>query len=184
MEITCAFCNKLASVLQVCPNCEKVWYCNDIHMEKHRSQHKGDCFPAEIQSEPGCGRYWVASRDISKGELIFSEPALVIGPNSECTPTSPLYPTCLGCCRTTNPSYVCSKCHWPVCSKACEKIPQHADYECKVFRKNRIPSSTRAEYYLYIQFLRGLLLKEVDPPAFHKMIELEPHTEPRKGQGG
>lgn len=76
-------------------------------MAADHDTHQPHCFPAVIQYEDGCGRYWVASRDISRGELIFVETALVLGPNTDVAVSSssisnnfsPLYPTCLGCCR-------------------------------------------------------------------------------------
>jgi len=174
----CGHCKKPALTLQICTHCEKVAYCCKSHRNAHLSQHKADCYPAIVQSEDNCGRYWVATRDVSKGELLFSEHALVFGPSTECG--SPLFPTCLGCCRRTNTSYTCTKCHWPVCNKKCEKVHFHADFECKVFRKSKVHSSTRPQYYLYIQLLRALLLQKIKPPLFQKMMELESHVDGRK----
>jgi hypothetical protein len=174
----CEHCKKPSKTLQICTHCEKVAYCNKSHRAAHQIQHKVDCYPAVVHSEDNCGRYWVATRDVLKGELLFSENALVFGPSTECG--SPLYPTCLGCCRRTNLTYACRKCHWPVCNKKCEKVSHHAEFECKVFRKNKVHSSTRPQYYLYIQLLRALLLEKTKPTLFQKLMKLEPHSECRR----
>lgn len=111
-------------------------------------------------------------------EVIYTEKALVVSPNVPCF--SPYYPTCLGCAKGTNTSYRCSRCSWPMCGKKCEKIPNHSQNECKIFRKNRIDSNCRPQYYFYIQFLRALLLKERDPKGFAQLMELEAHTKERR----
>lgn len=162
-----------------CSNCRKVFYCTVSHRKAHAAKHmKAGCFPAMIQSSGECGRYWVASRDIAIDEVIYTDKALVLAPNVP--GVSPLYPTCLGCSRGTNTTYRCSKCGWPMCSKKCEKIPNHSRNECKIFRKNRIESNCRPQYYFYIQFLRALLLRENDPKGFAQLMELEAHTSARK----
>ena len=86
----------------------------------------------------------VAARDIDQGELIFSEEALVKGPNHTLTT-----PHCLECLkvgrsqknmRNTRNHYfqeleegvVCSDCGWPICNEECAAGPNH-QIECKVF---------------------------------------------------
>ena len=87
----------------------------------------------------------VAARDIDQGELIFSEEALVKGPNHTLTT-----PHCLECLkvhigrsqknmRNTRNHYfqeveegvVCSDCGWPICNEECAAGPNH-QIECKV----------------------------------------------------
>lgn len=50
-----------------------------------------------------------------------------------------------------------------------------------MFRKNKVHWSSRPQYYLFIQLLRAFLLRDVNPAAFRKMMELEPHVKPRQG---
>ena len=76
----------------------------------------------------------VASRDIKPGEVIFIESPLTFGPSENTKPV------CLGCYRKIKKSsctkYLCPSCGFPMCSKGCENIPEHRDFECKLFNKS------------------------------------------------
>jgi len=75
-----------------------------------------DC-PYEVRSSNSIGRYLVAARDLKARELIISEEPLIAGPTDDDATM------CLGCClkMTENQYSRCSRCHFPVCSSACEE---------------------------------------------------------------
>lgn len=73
----------------------------------------------------------MASRDLAAGEALVSELPMAIGPKLD------TYPVCLGCLAYVDASYLCAACGWPVCDADCEKLPLHADQECKVYPLRR-----------------------------------------------
>ncbi len=76
----------------------------------------------------------VATRNLSPGEVIFVESPLTFGPSDNGRPVCP------GCYRrirrppdgTVRP---CSGCGYPVCGPECELAAEHADNECREFRR-------------------------------------------------
>lgn len=103
-----------------CATCKKAYYCSVDHQKKHRKDHKRDCFPARLETNPTYGgRCFVASRNIKASELIFKDKALLSGPSGA---EVYFHIICLGCYRSVKGSYKCSSCGWPVCSAKCEKV--------------------------------------------------------------
>lgn len=85
------------------------------------------------------GRYYQATRDIKRGEIVLQEHPLAVGPKISCAPL------CLGChMNLTVPEnardfYKCSKCSWPLCNKECETSVWHVK-ECQLlFDKKFVP---------------------------------------------
>jgi hypothetical protein len=119
----CGVCKSLCD--KFCSGCKKIYYCSVDHQKCHRKHHKKDCFPAILKTDESFGRYFVASRNIKQGEMIFKDRALVSGPSGA---ELFFHPICLGCYRQVKKSggggiaYKCSKCSWPVCSKQCEDV--------------------------------------------------------------
>lgn len=68
----------------------------------------------------------MANKDLAAGEEVINELPVVVGPKLD------TYPLCLGCLAPVDASALCSACGWPVCDAECEKLPMHADAECKV----------------------------------------------------
>lgn len=113
----------------------QAYYCSTDCQKKNRASHKPDCFPAELiangdltHSGDGKTTYWIATRDIKPGELIFCETPIIMGPNSNGANTkygfNSYIPVCLGCCKALDLTglYKCSKCAWPVCDINCENV--------------------------------------------------------------
>lgn len=133
------------------------------------------------------GRYCVAARLIKKGEVILRESPLIVGPKMFTTPV------CLGCMKKLSPLpshtdyYKCSKCKWPMCSKACENDSWHRD-ECKVFQQANycndiryVPGEEKRDSaYCVILPMRILHLKAVSQLLFNKIMTLESHLEQRQ----
>ena len=57
----------------------------------------------------------LAAKDLSPGETVLLEPALVTGPGRAGRPV------CLDCYNTVDGEYYCEKCGWQVCSEQVRK---------------------------------------------------------------
>lgn len=124
----------------------------------------------QVKRNDKLGRYMVAARDLKAGEVLFREFAVVHGPKMVSSPI------CLGCHgslsgKASNENfYRCSRCSWPMCSKACEYLDPHIE-ECKLMasKNYRCPIKTNCEtmqsdaIYCLIFPLRFLLLKRSQP---------------------
>ena len=112
---SCPVCGKIAETK--CTGCRQIYYCNRECQKKHWKKHKPECkaLPyrvrlqlyssilvyrssqlsntsvVQIQTSAELGNYLTASRDLKEGEVIFSEPPLVVGP------TALTIPVCLHC---------------------------------------------------------------------------------------
>ena len=84
-----------------------LWFCSRAHQLLHQDQ-EGKCYPFQIRTKSGIGRYLVATRNIEPGEIVFREEPIIIGNNHE------TQPVCLGCLQpvkylkfflTTIPNY-------------------------------------------------------------------------------
>ncbi|XP_059471578.1 SET domain-containing protein SmydA-8-like [Neocloeon triangulifer] len=92
--------------------------------------------PVRIARSPELGRFLVAFRDISEGEVILKDAPLVVGPQAESAPV------CLGCHRPVglHEPHVCSNCGCALlCGPQCEALPAH-EKECQALR-NALPNS-------------------------------------------
>lgn len=128
------------------------------------------------------GRYIVAKEHIPAGTIIVSEPPAAFGPDGDGCEGYDI-PLCLGCCmimNDDNEDIRCSKCKWPVCSKACEDCPAHAENECKYFTERGIqfpPEVQIATCYKGIQILRGMLLQSRKPEWWALLMQLQDWTD-------
>ena len=98
----CSYCQKVFEVLTKCTACRKVCYCEKACQKKHWKEHKFECksLPYKIGQSPDVGRFLEASRDVQKGEVLWTESPLVVGP----VPVTP--PVCLQCYAPVNGSYL------------------------------------------------------------------------------
>ncbi|KAG5899749.1 hypothetical protein JTB14_006087 [Gonioctena quinquepunctata] len=127
------------------------------------------------------GRYAVAKENLKAGDVIFSEKPFAYGPKSD----SPCI--CLGCYNSVDCTKVCSKCSWPVCGEACEKLPSHRECECEVFSGAGVKFQTVEDpaevclQYECLTPLRVLLAKEKHPRRWDEEISsMEAHNDRRK----
>jgi len=79
----------------------------------------------------------VAVRDITAGEVVLTETALVSGPGSK-TP-----PVCVECLADWSGENVCCECGWPVCGEKCAMGERH-QVECTVLA--RCPVQDRPDF--------------------------------------
>ncbi|CAL4089705.1 unnamed protein product [Meganyctiphanes norvegica] len=83
--------------------------------------------PIRITWTPEEGRYLVASRDLTAGEVLFWEPPLILAPKSG------VGPTCLNCLRSLPDDFIgCDGCGAPLCVPHCDGNG-HTARECKAF---------------------------------------------------
>ncbi|KAJ8680670.1 hypothetical protein QAD02_016457 [Eretmocerus hayati] len=135
------------------------------------------------------GRYMVAGKKLSAGELIVREDALAVGPASFVTDLM-----CFACMRPL-PAYrkqseksqiVCSKCGVaPLCSRSCEEssaTPQlHTSWECSAFRERRQSCSEHLNELSHVLLhLRLWLLQNAKPDAWEVISSMEAHLERRR----
>eukprot|EP00095_Tigriopus_kingsejongensis_P005974 maker-scaffold48_size466083-snap-gene-1.25 protein:Tk05974 transcript:maker-scaffold48_size466083-snap-gene-1.25-mRNA-1 annotation:"protein isoform a-like" len=112
----------------------------------------------------------VATKDIDIGTILFKEAPLAVGPFKDRSLTV----LCLGCyLPLRNQKFRCSKCHIPLCSKACETRSEHAR-ECNHFRtKPDLISQTEPfSNWDCIFPLRILLLKDQYPDKYQLIQDL------------
>nr|XP_023028005.1 protein msta-like [Leptinotarsa decemlineata] len=133
------------------------------------------------------GRYMVAKKDLSPGEVILSELPLVVGP---CTGSKL---QCLGCYKNVegeNGFVKCRGCGWPLCSHTCPGLKQrlgHTDVECSTLKDcnssyflNYEDVSRMRVHLQAIVPLRCLLLKRIDPKSYNLLLDMEHHNDIRQ----
>lgn len=184
MSNACAVCNSSAN--QRCAVCKVVHYCGKDHQRQHWKVHKSECLCYQVVTSNKLGRYMIAARNISAGEVILKEAPIVYGPKLAC------YPLCLGCHRQlkgTSPDddtpksfYYCKKCNWPMCAPRCENSPVHLK-ECELMAKQKHKSSIiykdepqKEAAYCAILPLRCLLL---EPSKLNELLSLSSNLEHR-----
>uniref|UniRef100_A0A182PLA8 SET domain-containing protein n=1 Tax=Anopheles epiroticus TaxID=199890 RepID=A0A182PLA8_9DIPT len=133
------------------------------------------------------GRYLVAARDLTAGEVIIETPPFVVGP---CAETEPV---CLGCHSAFEPGcavYRCEICSWRVCSPNCAGLAPagtHRQLECIPLRDHAVHKHFQASnatqvklMYEAILTLRCMLLKSVDPPQYERLLGMDPLNDVRQ----
>ncbi|CAB3385479.1 Hypothetical predicted protein [Cloeon dipterum] len=172
-EGKCAVC--LVEAAQQCAGCKAVFYCGREHQKQHWGRHRFECRPIKVAEDPVQGRYLVATKNISQGDLIFTDSPLLIGPKMVSSPI------CLGCHQPASVDCPCPGCGWPLCGPECANAPQH-QAECKLmkdkgFRADIKDGSKPLSEYACIVPLRYSLLPE---EKIKKVKSLQSHLETRR----
>ncbi|XP_063829127.1 SET domain-containing protein SmydA-8-like isoform X1 [Ostrinia nubilalis] len=137
-----------------------------------------------VRSSDELGRYLVAARDLSPGDLVLTERPLVFGPKGMPDPEAVM--PCVGCYKpvSTEAGERCSKCGWPVCSGNCPGLtdPRHHGAECLILSAR--PDCELKDMFNYYRHdallpLRCVLLQSVDPDKWSKLTEMQSHMECR-----
>ncbi|XP_062711433.1 SET domain-containing protein SmydA-8 isoform X2 [Aedes albopictus] len=189
----CALCGVPSSLK--CAGCKLVVYCSPEHQKKHwRMQHKNECAkPYELSRNEEVGRFFLATEEIPKDTILFTEAPMVIGPKwnlAEYEQRSTTVP-CVGCFADCQLGlYRCEACQWPACKPDCpglENANLHA-LECGILRFGAGPKPKHDpeaifDYYRYdaLLVLKCLALQIRNRQLFDQMMELESHYEARKG---
>ncbi|KAG0719143.1 SET domain-containing protein SmydA-8, isoform A [Chionoecetes opilio] len=127
-------------------------------------------------STPDAGRFLVAQRPVSQGELLVHEAPVVLGPRAAC------HLVCLGCHELISNETVprCARCWWPLCSQRCASSLRHAA-ECPVLavdtqRSGQPQLLGYSSRYDVILVVRCLLLRHTNPAAWRQLLELCSHV--------
>ncbi|CAH0725549.1 unnamed protein product, partial [Brenthis ino] len=136
----------------------------------------------EVHKSEELGRYLVAARDLSPGDVVLTELPLIFGPKAMPDPEASM--PCVGCYKPvfTDIGERCSRCGWPVCSGNCPglKDPRHHGVECDILSvRPECVLDNMAEYYRHDALLplRCLLLQNTEPDKWRKLLEMQSHME-------
>ena len=137
--------------------------------------------PWRVLSSGEYGRYLVASRDISPGELVLTDQALVWGPQHSATNL-----LCLECLVDLTEDFGCQHCGYPLCPQHREVHPTH-EAECEVFRRNghRLTAEDRQDmdlHYPAVEMVRCLVLMESSQEIRTKLEMLMDHGKERMAE--
>lgn len=155
---------------------------NILYVETHKLALK---HPVQLQvrTSPELGKYLVASRDLSPGDVIISEGPLVVGPKLHNE-----QPLCLGCLAPAryDSDYRCPKCLWPCCGPSCTADPKVHAPECAILclqAKRNLAAAARKEAAPYnydaVTPLRCLLLQRRNPRKWEQILQMEAHLRHR-----
>ncbi|XP_051169947.1 SET domain-containing protein SmydA-8-like [Leptopilina boulardi] len=167
----CAMCKSPAK--QKCSGCKTIFYCSREHQKRHWKEHSKNCTSFQLAEDEKVGRYYMATRRIVAGDVILhEEKPLVAGPLQD------TLPLCLNCyvILSVESSKPCDKCGWPLCTNCQEHGP-----ECNftIKHKDTKISITDFDYphptYNCITVVRAMCLKESDPDAYARLLNLEGH---------
>ena len=125
----CVVCSQPNSDL-TCKTCSSAAYCSATCQLKDSNNEHHQCLPYSILYEERCGRLLMAARDISAGEVIFTDIPGAVGPDNNPKPI------CLTCYkRLPGLVYRCRHCSWPLCSPFCQRDDSPHVRECQLFQK-------------------------------------------------
>ncbi|KAK2574936.1 hypothetical protein KPH14_008703 [Odynerus spinipes] len=171
----CPICGKHATLK--CSGCRRSFYCSKEHQKEDWPRHKLICHAWEIEENEELGRYLVAKRDLTAGDLIISEVPLVWGAAPHASSR-----VCVGCGkRCENADTRCSKCFWPCCSFNCNGLLDKDSHglECALLAKTRI--FPRCDLILVV---RMLILWKTKSKRWKLLEKLKSHEESRGPETG
>ena len=126
----CVVCSDPGSALS-CKTCSSAAYCSTTCQLKDANSDHHKCLPYSILYEERCGRMLMATRDISAGEILFTDTKGAIGPR----PEDYSKPICLSCYKRLPPLvYRCRYCSLPLCSPSCQRDDSPHARECQLLR--------------------------------------------------
>ncbi|CAG4959972.1 unnamed protein product [Parnassius apollo] len=140
--------------------------------------------PYKIEISDNLGRYLVAARDLSPGDVVLTEKPMVFAPKAMLDPEAQM--PCVGCYKPvfTDVGERCAKCGWPVCSGNCPGLtdPRHHGIECNILSvRPECVLDYMADYYRHdaLLSLRCILLQKIDPEKWKNLLEMQSHMECR-----
>lgn len=140
--------------------------------------------------DPTLGRFVEATRDITAGNVIFTESPLAIGPDW----SYDLYESngtlnCVGCFEQIKVlNFCCPKCKWPCCGPSCVGLdnPKLHDIECSLLQGGPgLKENSQKEIRGYFRSdalltIKCLMLQLKNPEKFRELMKLESHSDERK----
>ncbi|XP_058457251.1 SET domain-containing protein SmydA-8-like [Malaya genurostris] len=124
----------------------------------------------EILKSPELGRFLVAKRDLSAGQLVLVEQPFVVGPfwDSDIC--------CLNCFR--NSCTICRQCRR---APLCYDCIGHIESECDFYRKSNLDINFLFNHFNVVAAVRCLLLFGTNREKYDEVLRMEAHLEERKG---
>lgn len=128
----CAVCGKIARLR--CSGCKQEFYCDKDHQREGWPNHKLICRAWLIEETEELGRFLVANRDLTAGDLIILEAPLIWGPAPHTDRR-----VCVGC-GADMATARCTICTWPACKPDCEGLfdERRHGMECAFLSKAKI----------------------------------------------
>ena len=175
--LTCSECGKVATI--VCGGCWLTGYCARDHQLTGWTKHRPKCRPWRVSSSSDLGRFMVATRDITAGELLMQDAPLIMGPKMMTEPV------CLACYRPVDGEYNCPDCGFPLCSSDCRGSEDH-EPECRAIQESGVAVKVSRfgevnSMYECITPVRILSLKDKNPSLWNKIMTLESNSDMREG---
>ena len=127
-------------------------------------------FPIRIKHTTEKGRTLIATRNVSAGELLFSESALISGPakgNSNC---------CIRCFKRIKNSEVCIKCGYPTCAERCSRFHSLTS-ECQIISQHVNRDEEGKILVDAILPLRCLLMKNLEEEKWNYFRSFQSHIQ-------
>ncbi|XP_055530981.1 SET domain-containing protein SmydA-8-like [Wyeomyia smithii] len=124
----------------------------------------------EISKSEELGRFLIAKRDLTRGQLVFVDQPFVTGPywDSEIS--------CLSCFRSS--CTICRQCRR---APLCFECVGHNENECNFYRNSNLDVNFLFNHFNVVTVVRCLLLYENNRTQFDEMIQMEAHLEQRRG---
>ena len=170
----CAFCKNIAKTR--CTGCRKVYYCNKEHQKLDWKIHAKNCSVLKLVKDASGQQYYVATRNIKVGEVVYEEEPIVVGPVSRYSPS------CLSCYiqLTKETAIPCKKCGWPLC-RDCKTHGPECDYTsvCCNMTISITDFERIDETYEHVIIGRSMALKKANPSAYKKLLKLRVRTDNR-----
>ena len=164
--MSCFFCS--AENVTVCADC-KTQGCPD-HLTLHNKG--GKCMPWRVGNVEGAGRGLFASRNITAGEVVLKDWAVVEGPLPDGGDG-----VCIVCLGDDDVAR-CSKCTLPLCKSRHRGCVNQHKRECDVFvEKDDAGEVSRDNLYTIVAVIRLLWEMERDPSMRSMLEPLMDHKE-------
>lgn len=179
-EEICGVCGTNAK--QKCSSCKLIYYCSREHQKLDWKRHSKICRGFEIAIDSTLGRHYVARRKIEIGSVVLREEKPFLAWPPQGTP-----PVCLSCYTIlkADNSKPCEKCGWPLCND-CKNHDRTG--ECEFTIKKRASKVTITDFeiphptYKSIGVIRALAMRENEPEAYRRLLDLEDHCEEASNQ--
>jgi hypothetical protein len=139
-----------------------------IKLESYTKVLRDNNFPVAIKYEPEKGRYLITSRDVKKGEFLFSDK-----PYCSVIPDNHHEDTCHNCYKLVKGctlEFKCERCHYPhYCSLACKTADtEHLPMECKALTKfNELTTNYDKDTKIMARLVLRFIIKAHHDKAQH-----------------
>ena len=168
----CAYCKNIAKTR--CNGCLKVYYCSKEHQKLDWKIHSKICRVLKLVKDTSGQRYYVATRDIKVGEVLYNEKeSIVMGP---LVSTRPSCVSCYRCYVEPTSFSPCKTCGWPLCPDCTTHGPE-CEFTTKFLKKKIRITDLLMDIYDIVICARSLALKNDNPSAYNELEKLRARTD-------